>query len=109
MATTLAMPKLGVEMEVARLVEWTVEEGAQVADGEIVANLETEKVVYELPTPAAGWIHFVAALDEEYAIGDGLATIAETEAEYAGLVKSPAYAKWKESRPAAAEPSVSVP
>src|ERR1700755_113891 len=85
MATTLAMPKLGVEMEVARLVEWIVEEGAQVADGEIVANLETEKVVYELPAPAAGWSTFVAVLDEECAIADALAAIAETEAEYAGI------------------------
>jgi pyruvate dehydrogenase E2 component (dihydrolipoamide acetyltransferase) len=87
MITDIKLPKLGVEMETARLAEWTVAEGDAVASGDTIANVETEKVVFELPAPAAGRIHLVGELDEEYAIGDHLGAIAETDEEYASLLE----------------------
>jgi pyruvate dehydrogenase E2 component (dihydrolipoamide acetyltransferase) len=87
MITDIKLPKLGVEMETARLAEWTVAEGDAVASGDTIANVETEKVVFELPAPAAGRIHLVGELDEEYAIGDHLGAIAETDEEYSSLLE----------------------
>lgn len=86
MITDINLPKLGVEMETARLAEWVVAEGDTVAAGDTIANVETEKVVFELPSPASGRIHLVGELDEEYGIGANLGAIAATDEEYASLL-----------------------
>lgn len=91
MVTDITVPKLGVEAETARLAEWLVAEGDQVAKDQPIATLETDKVLIELPSPAAGYLHQVAAVDGEYAIGHKLGAIATTPAEYDTLdaVSSP--------------------
>lgn len=105
MITDIKLPKLGVEMETARLDEWVVAEGGTVAVGDIIANVETEKVVFELPAPAAGLLHIAAETDEEYAIGDRLGAIAETQEEYASLLESaPAASPAQPAESAAAAP-----
>jgi pyruvate dehydrogenase E2 component (dihydrolipoamide acetyltransferase) len=81
----VTLPKLGVEMETAVLAEWLVAPGDEVAAGDVVANLETEKVVFELEAPAAGLLHPVAETGEEYAIGDLLAVLAATREAYDAL------------------------
>jgi pyruvate dehydrogenase E2 component (dihydrolipoamide acetyltransferase) len=85
-STHIILPKLGVEMATARLVEWLVEEAAEVAEGAVIGSFETEKVVSELEAPAAGFIHMVATPDEEYAIGDVLGAIAASRDEYDALI-----------------------
>ena len=85
MATPLTLPKLGVEMETARLAEWLVADGAEVVAEQIVANVETEKVIFELAAPAAGWIRLLGEPDEEYEIGAELALIAASREEYESL------------------------
>lgn len=87
MITDIKLPKLGVEMETARLAEWVVAEGDTVAAGDTIANVETEKVVFDLPSPAAGRIHLVGEVDEEYGIGAHLGAIAETDEEYQSLLE----------------------
>lgn len=85
MATPLTLPKLGVEMETARLAEWLVADGEEVVAEQIVANVETEKVIFELAAPGAGWIRLLGKLDEEYEIGAELALIAASREEYESL------------------------
>ena len=42
------MPSLGADMEAATLIKWRVEPGAQVARGDIVAEVDTDKGVIEV-------------------------------------------------------------
>ncbi len=50
----VAVPKWGIEMQEGTFVGWRVEIGAQVARGEEIADMETEKIVNALEAPADG-------------------------------------------------------
>ena len=54
MATEVLMPKLGLTMEEGRIVRWLKQEGDQVAIGEILFELETDKTTLEYESQAAG-------------------------------------------------------
>lgn len=50
----IELPALGFDMESARLSCWLKAIGEQVAPGEPVAEIETEKATVELEAPAGG-------------------------------------------------------
>src|ERR1700744_76908 len=87
MAINLNLPQLGVEMSSAHLREWLYVAGEPVTEGEPVAVVETDKVMFEVKAPASGVLRPVAVIDEEYAVGDVLAHIARDASEYAQLLE----------------------
>lgn len=59
-------------------MRWFKKEGAKVKQGERIVELETDKVNYELDSPAAGvLLKIVAAADAEVPVGDPLGCIGE--------------------------------
>jgi pyruvate dehydrogenase E2 component (dihydrolipoamide acetyltransferase) len=54
MATIVVMPKQGQSVESCLIVEWKKQPGDPVAEGEILCDVETDKAVMEVPSPAAG-------------------------------------------------------
>jgi pyruvate dehydrogenase E2 component (dihydrolipoamide acetyltransferase) len=48
------MPQLGVTMTEARLLRWLKAEGEKIAAGEALAEIETDKLLSEIPAPAQG-------------------------------------------------------
>lgn len=56
MATPIIMPRLGQSVESCILVEWKVKPGQVVKAGEVVAEIETDKAVLEVESPADGTI-----------------------------------------------------
>ncbi|MBI2176852.1 MAG: 2-oxo acid dehydrogenase subunit E2, partial [Candidatus Tectomicrobia bacterium] len=48
MATPLPMPKLGLTMEQGTILKWMKPEGAPVEKGEIILQIQTDKVEYEV-------------------------------------------------------------
>lgn len=78
MATDLTLPKLGVEMDRARLLEWAVAEGEPISAGQVVATVETDKVQFDLEAPGDGYLIEPAEVDREYLVGDRLAVIADS-------------------------------
>lgn len=54
MAYIIRMPKLGLEMDEGTLLGWRVEEGEEVAEGAILAEVESEKSVGEVEAREAG-------------------------------------------------------
>jgi len=54
MATEFTMPMLGEVMEEGKLIEWKKQPGDSVEKGEIILDVETDKVVAEVESPAAG-------------------------------------------------------
>ncbi|MBW2369438.1 MAG: lipoyl domain-containing protein, partial [Deltaproteobacteria bacterium] len=62
------MPKLAMAMKHGKVVEWTVHEGQWVEKGSIIMVIETEKVTYDVESPAAGYLHIKAEPDQEIAV-----------------------------------------
>ena len=48
MAEAIVMPKLGMVMEEGTILRWTKQKGELVNKGEVIAEIETEKLNYEL-------------------------------------------------------------
>jgi pyruvate dehydrogenase E2 component (dihydrolipoamide acetyltransferase) len=53
-ATEVVMPKLGLTMEEATIVNWLKNEGDQVSKGEAILEIETDKSTVEVEAPASG-------------------------------------------------------
>jgi pyruvate/2-oxoglutarate dehydrogenase complex dihydrolipoamide acyltransferase (E2) component len=79
MATEVILPKWGLTMEEGTLVAWRKKEGEQVEAGEVIAEVETEKITNELEAPVSGVISriLVAEGEEEVQVGTVLCLIDE--------------------------------
>lgn len=58
MATEFFVPKLGQTVEEVILVKWLVSDGAKVAMGDPIVEVETDKAVFPVEANAKGFIHF---------------------------------------------------
>ena len=56
MATLIVIPRLGMTMTEATLLEWVVPDGATVAAGDVLYRIETDKVETDCEAPTAGTI-----------------------------------------------------
>lgn len=83
----LKIPKLGLTMENARLVSWQCSSGDEVKKDDIIFIIETDKVTFEVPSPADGIIHPVAQVAETYAVEHTVGYLAENKEEYERLIK----------------------
>ena len=76
MATNLVMPKLGLSMTEAKILEWLKNEGDAVKKGDGIVNIETEKIVYTIEAPAPGvLLKILAKVGDVLPIGATLAYI----------------------------------
>jgi len=80
------MPKLGAYTEDVLLSEWLVAEGAEVAAGDVVFALETDKTTAEVEAESGGWLHRIVEAGEKVAIGARVGVIVSTRAEYETLL-----------------------
>jgi len=86
MATDVILPKWGLTMEDGTVVAWYVDEGDHVVEGEVIGEVETEKVENELEAPCAGVVaRILVDEDETVDVGTVLAVIAGNEAEAAAI------------------------
>ena len=109
MAEKIVMPKLAMAMKNGKVVEWKVEEGGRVEKGQIVMVIETEKVSYEVESPAEGYLHKLVALKQKIPVNETVALLAETEEELARLqAEQPAPVEEEAPAEAAAAPAARV-
>jgi len=86
MSVELALPKWGLTMEDATVVAWHVEVGDEVTAGQVVAEVETEKVENELEAPCDGIIaKILVEEDETVDVGTVLVIIAADADEAAAI------------------------
>ncbi len=77
MAWKLVMPKLGLTMETGKVGSWRKKEGDPVKKGEVVADILTEKIEYELESPADGILFKILVPEgEEVAPGTVIGIVA---------------------------------
>jgi pyruvate dehydrogenase E2 component (dihydrolipoamide acetyltransferase) len=77
----LGMPKWGLSMTEGRLVAWLVDEGSEVAVGDEVAEVETDKLNGAVESPVAGVLRrHVASAGETIPVGGLLGVVAGADA-----------------------------
>ena len=88
----VTMPKWGIEMTEGTINQWDVREGQLVEKGEPLLEVETEKIVNTVESPAAGVLRrIVAAAGDVRPVGALIAVLADTgvsDAEIASFVES---------------------
>ena len=89
MARNIAIPKLGLTMTEATLVEWKVKEGEQVQGDQPILTIEMDKAPYDLPSIAAGVVHRVAKEGDVVQVGGLVGVLAESADEYAKVAVPP--------------------
>jgi pyruvate/2-oxoglutarate dehydrogenase complex dihydrolipoamide acyltransferase (E2) component len=75
MPIPLQIPKLEMAMVEGGLAQWLVEDGAQVAEGDPIYVLETEKASQEIAAPASGKLVQSAAAGQIYPVGHDIGEI----------------------------------
>lgn len=85
----MKIPAVGESITEVTVAKWLKPDGAQVAQDEVIAELESDKATFELPSEAAGILRHVAKEGETIGIG---AVIARIEGAGAGAPAAPAAA-----------------
>ena len=76
MATDVILPALGMSQDTGKIIQWLKAEGDQVAKGEPLVEVETDKATVELEAPASGVLARVsAAAGEDIPVGQVIAAI----------------------------------
>ena len=82
MATEVAIPNLGYTMTVAKILKWLKSVGDPVEAGEILLEIETDKVNYGIESPASGVVKAILAkVGEEIPVGGLVAIIGRADEE----------------------------
>lgn len=113
MATPLPMPKLGLTMEEGTILKWRKTEGEPVEKGEIILEIQTDKVEYEVESPDGGVIlKTLAGEGDVVPCGDNIAVIGaegEDVSGFATVVDGAPAAEPAPPAPVAATPATPVP
>jgi pyruvate dehydrogenase E2 component (dihydrolipoamide acetyltransferase) len=108
------MPKLSMTMEEGELISWVKHEGDQVRAGDVIAEVNSDKVEMEVESPADGTLVRLAAAEGEVVpVGAPIATL-ETESDdlLGGILAAPpgdAPAEEAEARPDGGETAAPPP
>jgi 2-oxoglutarate dehydrogenase E2 component (dihydrolipoamide succinyltransferase) len=97
------VPQLSESVAEATLLQWKKQPGQAVAADEILIEIETDKVVLEVPAPAAGVLTEIIKADGSTVVSDELIAKIDTEAK-AGAA-APAASAAAAPSPAAAAPA----
>jgi pyruvate dehydrogenase E2 component (dihydrolipoamide acetyltransferase) len=108
-AELIAMPKLGFDMAEGTLVEWVKKVGDEVAEGDVVAIIETDKANVEVTSFNAGVLHKLLVEEKEIVpVGEPIAVIGSADEAIdltaLGLEEAAPKEKEKEAEEAVAAP-----
>jgi pyruvate/2-oxoglutarate dehydrogenase complex dihydrolipoamide acyltransferase (E2) component len=85
MATEVKLPQWGQGMTEGTVVEWVVDEGAEVSEGQQLAEIDAAKAQDFVLAPISGTLaKILVAADETVPCGTALAVIVEPGEEYEG-------------------------
>ena len=65
MAVEVFMLKMSDHMEAGEIIRWLVKEGDQIAQGQVIMEVMTDKVVADLEAPASGVLKGIRAGAED--------------------------------------------
>ena len=94
MATTIVMPQMGYDMQEGRVVKWLKQEGEEIARGEDVAEIETDKAVIPVPATEGGVLRKVLVGEgSTVPVGEVIAVMGAADEELPADLTGPSAAK----------------
>jgi pyruvate dehydrogenase E2 component (dihydrolipoamide acetyltransferase) len=108
LATNIVMPQMGYDMREGTVVKWHKGEGEQVARGEVIADIETDKATVEFEAYTSGVLRKIVAQEGvAVPVGELIAVIGDPDEDLpddtgAGASVQPETAEPQPSRPEAA-------
>ena len=102
------VPQLSESVAEATMLQWKKKAGDAVEIDEILIEIETDKVVLEVPAPSAGVLVELVAADGETVVSDQLIARIDTEATASAAAPAPAPAKAAADAPAADAPAAAA-
>jgi pyruvate dehydrogenase E2 component (dihydrolipoamide acetyltransferase) len=78
---TVVIPKLGLTMTEATILEWHKREGEAVRKGEVLFTLENEKSTLEIEAPASGILHILVEAGQTVPVLGAIGRLVGAEAE----------------------------
>ena len=75
MATEIRIPKIGMSATEMTLSEWMFADGEEVAAGDVIYTVETDKTTSEIEAQASGILRVIGVEGEVYAVGTLVGTI----------------------------------
>jgi pyruvate dehydrogenase E2 component (dihydrolipoamide acetyltransferase) len=105
MATEVKLPRLGQGMESGTIVRWLKTEGEQVAKGEPLYELDTDKVTQEVEAESDGVLLKIVVADGEVDVGTTVGIIGARGEDVSGLLAAPSGNGGAPTAPAAQEPA----
>jgi len=115
MAKNVGIPKLGLTMVEATIVEWKVSEKAKVEKDQPLLIIETEKTTYDIGAMDEGILHIITPEGETVPVGHTVGKLAESTKEYEDIagggpsVSTPIPAVEAAAGAAAIKPVVTMP
>ncbi len=86
MSENIILPKWGLTMEEGTVTAWRKQEGEAVSEGEALADVETDKINNELPSPISGIVaRILVPVGEAVPVGTTLAIVAANAEEAAQI------------------------
>jgi pyruvate/2-oxoglutarate dehydrogenase complex dihydrolipoamide acyltransferase (E2) component len=77
MSTPVVIPRLGMTMTEATLLEWVVPDGSAVNAGDLLYRIETDKVETDCEAPASGTVRQTVEPGGVHAVGTVIGEIVE--------------------------------
>ena len=90
MAVEIKLPRLGQGMESGTIVRWLKSEGDEVAKGEPLYELDTDKVTQEVEADASGVLLKIVVADGEVDVGTTVGVIGAPDEDVSALFAAPA-------------------
>jgi 3-oxoadipate enol-lactonase len=75
MALDIIMPKMGMGMTVGKIVHWHVQSGETVQAGQVICEIESDKIAAEMPAEVDGVLTIIAAEGAEVEVGRAIGQI----------------------------------
>lgn len=110
MVTEFRFPDVGEGITEGTVKKWLVKEGDVVDEDQVVAEVETDKAVVEMPAPVGGTILKIHVQEDEVVnVGQVLVVIGEKGEAVPGPSAAPTPAPAAAPTPVAAAPAISTP
>lgn len=109
MATEIKIPRVGMAVADATIIEWQFKEGDQVEERQIVVVIETEKVRTDVESPVSGFLHIMMNEGETAPAGQVIGMLAESKEALTKLQKETPAGKSAEAAQAAEPAAAGTP